>query len=606
MTTPVTFRKFILALLLLLLATVPFFLSQKYETSAHTAQRAASTTKHYIYVIADQSINVYNMDNGFSLVKSISMPNLQGVRGSVADPASAMLYISFNGDGGAHGNGSLLKYNLLTDKVVWTQNYSFGIDSMAITPDGKTIYMPDGVGSYDGTWHILNASDGSVKGSIFVFTGAAAHNTIVSLNGSHVYMGSINYNYLVEADTSTNTIIKRIGPVLNGVRPFTINGTETLAFTTSTNVLGFQVSSITTGKVLYTVPIKGFTAPPGSNPSHGITLSPDEKEVYVMDSANSYVHVFDVSGLPGTAPKQVADIPLRSMAGSESPCLYDCQKEGWVLHSRDGKYVFVGDSGDVIDTATRKSIANLNTLDNTRKYIEIDWANGVPIFATSRHGLGYVTSSGGPTPTPSPTPSPSVTVTPSPSPIPGIVAQDTFKRANQQYWGTASDGLTWGGDANNQSVFSISGNTGQISNGNTSYSAVLGPVTTDAQVQFSGSISAFNGTNLGAVLRWTNGSNWYKAYIDGTNLIVQKNVNGSTTILGSTPFAAIGGTSYNLLFKVVGTTLNAKVWHTGKAVPKNWMVTVTDTTFSSGYCGLRMLVQNGAIAKYTSFLAKSL
>ena len=289
MTSPVKFHKFFLALFLLLIVTIPFFLTQRYQTSAHTAQRAASTTLHYLYVVPDQSINVYNMDNGFSLVKSISIPNLVGVRGVVADPASAMLYISFNGDGGAHGNGSLLKYNLLSYSVVWTKNYSFGIDSMAITPDGKKLYMPDGVGSYDGTWHILNASDGSVKGSIFVAIGAAAHNTIVSLNGSHVYMGSINYNYLVEADTATNTIIKRIGPVLNGVRPFTINGTETLAFTTSTNVLGFQVSSITTGKVLYTVPIKGFTAPPESNPSHGISLSPDEKEIYVMDSANSYL-----------------------------------------------------------------------------------------------------------------------------------------------------------------------------------------------------------------------------------------------------------------------------------------------------------------------------
>ena len=290
------------------------------------------------------------------------------------------------------------------------------------------------------------------------------------------------------------------------------------------------------------------------------------------------------------------------MAGSETPCLYDCQKEGWVLHSGDGRYVFVGDSGDVINTATRKSIMNLNTLYNTRKYIEIDWSKGVPIFTTSRHGLGYITSSGGPTPTPSP----SVTVTPSPSPTPGVVAKDTFKRANQSFWGTASDGQIWGGDTNNQSVFSITGNTGQISNGNTSYSAVLGPVTTNAQVQFSGSISAFNSTNLGAVLRWTSGSNWYKAYIDGSNLTVQKNVNGTTTILGSTPYAATGGTSYNLLFRVVGTSLYTKVWQTGKTAPKNWMVTVTDATFASGYCGLRTLVQNGAVAKYTSFLAKSL
>src|ERR1700682_536366 len=148
------------------------------------------------------------MDNHFSLVKTISMPQLQGVRGMVVDPASASMYISFHGDGGAHGNGSLMKYNLLNDTAVWSVNYNFGIDSMAITPDGKTIYMPDGERAYDGTWHILNTSAGSVSGSMFIVTGAAAHNTIVSLNGKHAYLAALNYNYLVQVDTSTNAITK--------------------------------------------------------------------------------------------------------------------------------------------------------------------------------------------------------------------------------------------------------------------------------------------------------------------------------------------------------------------------------------------------------------
>jgi hypothetical protein len=83
MTSLVKFHKFFLALFLLLIATIPFFLVQRYQASAHTAQRTASTTLHYLYVVPDQSINVYDIDNGFSLVKSISMPNLVGVRGVV-------------------------------------------------------------------------------------------------------------------------------------------------------------------------------------------------------------------------------------------------------------------------------------------------------------------------------------------------------------------------------------------------------------------------------------------------------------------------------------------------------------------------------------------
>jgi DNA-binding beta-propeller fold protein YncE len=353
----------------------------------------SSAIRHFEYVFPDGGMYVYDMDDGHKLVKYISLPTRAGVRGVAASSVTRMLYISYGGDGGSNGNGSLLKYDLVADKVVWTKNYSTGIDSMAITPDGKSIYMPDGELSPDGIWNIIDANTGNVIGTIDGGTGP--HNTIVSLDGTHVYLGGRNYNYLEVADTSTNTVIKKIGPLKGGVRPFTISGGETLAYTTATGFLGFQVSDITTGRVLYTVPIQGFSWNPATSascPSHGISLSPDEKELYVMDSPNSYVHVFDVSGVPSSPPKQVAHIRLtRSLAGYESPCAYDCRKDGWLQHSRDGRFVYVGDSGDVIDTATRKSVIDLSTLYNSRKMLEIDWQNGVPIFTTSRSGLGYVT-----------------------------------------------------------------------------------------------------------------------------------------------------------------------------------------------------------------------
>ena len=211
------------------------------------------------------------------------------------------------------------------------------------------------------------------------------------------------------------------------------------------------------------------------------------------------------------------------------------------------------------------------------------------------------------TPTKTPTNTPTKTPSPSPSPSPGTtLAQDTFQRANQNGWGKASDGLTWGGDVGNTSVFSIKSNAGQLNNGGGgSYSAVLGPKATNAQVLFSGSMSSFNGTNMGAVLRWTDGNNWYKAYIDGSNLVLQKRVNGSTSILKSVSFAASAGTSYTLRFSITGSTLSVKVWKTGTTEPASWMVTATDGTFATGFCGLRVLDQNGTTATITSFLALS-
>src|SRR5579875_257217 len=246
--------------------------------------------------------------------------------------------------------------------------------------------------------------------------------------------------------------------------------------------------------------------------------------------------------------------------------------------------------------------------------LAIDGQNRIWFTEEFANKLGKAVQNGVPTPTPtpskSPTPSPTptktVTPTPTVSPTPGTtIAQDTFQRANQKYWGTASDGLTWGGDANSSSVFSINNNTGQLSNGSSPYNAVLGPTATKAEVIFSGSMNNFTNTNMGAVLRWQDSKDWYKAYINGSSLVIQKDVNGTTTVLKTVSFDATAGTSYSIDFEIIGTTLTANAWKTGTSEPSGWMATVTDSSFSSGYCGMRIQLQSGAVATITSFEALS-
>jgi DNA-binding beta-propeller fold protein YncE len=345
----------------------------------------AAQVQHYEYVFSPNHMNVYDMDNGFVLAKSLPVPFTAAPLGSVASAATGMLYLSH---GSNASGGSLMKYDLIKNQVVWDQSYSFGIDSMAISPDGKTIYMPTGENSTGGLWEVIDAGSSNVIGSIDS-GGKGPHNTVITPDGRHIYMASVGYPYLVEADAATHQILQRIGPVTGGpgVRPFTVNGAETLAFMTVAGVVGFQVGDITTGKILFTLPIDGFTCNCGSTvPSHGISLSPDEKQLYVIDDPHSYVHVFDITGLPGSAPTKVADIPLAG--ASTGP--------GWLHHSRDGHYVFVGNSGDVIDTTTRTTIARLSTLADTARDIEIDFQNGVPVWAMeTRSSLGTVTGPSG-------------------------------------------------------------------------------------------------------------------------------------------------------------------------------------------------------------------
>jgi hypothetical protein len=359
-----------------------------------TPNPSGSATAHWLYVVDDGEVYAYEIDKNHTLVKRFPIPEA-GKRGVAVAPRQGLLYISECGMNICAGkNGSLMAYNLMQDVVVWVANYSFGVDQFAITPDGSSIYMPHGADSGQGYHTIIDASDGQPTGTIT--TGTDGHNTIVSLDGTQVYLtgytgSSSNYAHVV--NTANDHVKLNAGPTVNGVRPFTINGKHTLMFTTSTNTCGFQVVSLITSKVLNTVTFRGSCAWTVSDaPSHGISLSPDEKRVYVMDAPLDKLEVYDVSGLPATAPRFIASVPLSSLSGSESPCQTNCEREGWVLNDLSGRYVYVGDTGDVVNTSKLSVETTLAALQNTRQVVEIDWKNGTTSSTSTRFGLGRVTS----------------------------------------------------------------------------------------------------------------------------------------------------------------------------------------------------------------------
>jgi hypothetical protein len=182
-----------------------------------------------------------------------------------------------------------------------------------------------------------------------------------------------------------------------------------------------------------------------------------------------------------------------------------------------------------------------------------------------------------------------------------ILAQDTFQRADQLFWGTASDGQVWNGDAATQKAFSIAGQMGQIGRSNGFFNATLGPMVANTEIQFSGSLSQFRQSNMGAVLRFTDANDCYKAYIDGTDLVILKRLAAIGTRLGAIPFKALAGVTYTLRFRAIGSTLSAKVWPSNQAEPTSWMVTVTDASFQSGFGGLRVLIGTNTVVHIATF-----
>ena len=346
-----------------------------------TEPQAVNQEKHLLYVgvpglrnhvkYGGVGILVYDIDAGYRLLKRIPTWDVlpgeapENVKGVAASAETGKLYISTL--------KRLACLDLITETKVWEKTYDGGCDRMAISPDGKILYVPSFEGPH---WHVVDALTGDVIAKIEPQSGA--HNTIYGSDGSRVYLAGLKSPVLSVADTKTHTVVHRVGPFSNSVRPFTINGSETLCFVNVNELLGFEVGDLKSGRMLHRVEVAGYQKGPTKRhgcPSHGIGLTPDEKELWLADSANSTIHIFDATVMP---PRQVRSIKLRD-------------QPGWITFSIDGRHAYPS-TGEVIDARTKRIVATLE--DETgrhvqsEKLVEVVFANGRPVQAGDQFGIG--------------------------------------------------------------------------------------------------------------------------------------------------------------------------------------------------------------------------
>ena len=319
-------------------------------------------------------ILVFDADNGYKFVRRIATweayrrEAIEPIKGIAAHAATGRLYVSTT--------RRLAAFDLATDKIVWQKGYDADCcDRMAVSADGKTLYVP----AFERPkWYVVDAGNGNVITTII--TGGEAHNTIYSPHSGHVYLASLRTPTMAVADSRTNQVIKKIGPFSNQTRPFAINGKETLVYVNVNDLLGVAVGDLQTGKVLYEVAAPGFAKgkPRGHGTvSHGIALTYDEREIWVADGPNNYTHIFDATVM---RPKYKESVRLRG-------------EPGWFTCSIDGKLIYPS-SGEVIDIASRKVIATLENEKGrhveTEKLLQIDFAGGRPVRAGDQFCFGQV------------------------------------------------------------------------------------------------------------------------------------------------------------------------------------------------------------------------
>jgi hypothetical protein len=350
------------------------------EDGAAGADRDSRKTGRFLYAAmpgirnyleyGGHGVLVFDIEQGHKFVKRIPSAGLDdkgqplNVKGICASAATRRLYVSTI--------KTLLCFDLVTEKILWGKTYEGGCDRMSMSPDGKVIYLPSLEKAH---WHVVAALSGAVLAKIVPDSGA--HNTVYGPNGKEAYLAGLKSPLLTIADTKTHQAIRTVGPFSAPIRPFTINGNQTLCFVNVNDLLGFEVGDLKTGQMLHRIEVQGFQKGPTKRhgcPSHGIGLTPDGKELWLTDAHNSRLHLFDATVLP---PKQVASITLRD-------------QPGWITFGIDGRYAYPS-TGDVIEVATRKIVAGLKDekgIDvQSEKLLEIDFAGGQPTLAGDQFGI---------------------------------------------------------------------------------------------------------------------------------------------------------------------------------------------------------------------------
>lgn len=223
-------------------------------------------------------------------------------------------------------------------------------NNIAIGRDGKRVYVgivqaPGGVDVID-TGSYQNVKTLQTKGSI--------HNPYVTPDGKYLVAGSIQGMTVNVFDTATEQPAWTLDMGL-GVRPMTFStnpdGSTKWIFVQLTAFNGFAVVDFATRREINR--IKNPDLPPGkkevtagSDPSHGMAVTPDGRTLVVCSRLNNYLYGY---ALPD----------LKLLGGAE----LGGQGAGWVTLTPDGKTAYVANpvtnDVSVVDVQTLKEVTRI-------------------------------------------------------------------------------------------------------------------------------------------------------------------------------------------------------------------------------------------------------
>jgi YVTN family beta-propeller protein len=239
-------------------------------------------------------------------------------------------------------DNQLLVIDTATDAVLQKVKLSGRPNQCAVTRDGRNVGVP--IRDSDSV-DIVDVAASRIVRNLPV---KVPHNCYNARRNDHIFVTSMGDHKVNLIDLASLSYAAEI-PVGGVPRPLAVTHDEKTLYCALSDLHGFVIADVRERKVVETVELPalpdGVELPVPHTPTHGLELSPDEKELWVTSCGTGTVYVFDI------ARTKIVD----KVSVGQGP--------NWVTFSPDGKYCCVSnvlsDDVSIIDAAGRREAARI-------------------------------------------------------------------------------------------------------------------------------------------------------------------------------------------------------------------------------------------------------
>jgi YVTN family beta-propeller protein len=247
-----------------------------------------------------------------------------------------------------------------TGKILDTIPVTGKPNECAATPDGRYVGVPIRDGNS------VDIVDTTIKKVVKVLPVREPHNCFNTGDPNHIYVSSMAGNEIDVIDLKTMEYSAKV-PVGGIPRPYAVTRDQQTLYTALTNLHGFVIADMASRKVVSKVELP--PAPPlncpleVNTPTHGLALTPDERQLWVTSLADGGVYVYDV------ATKRI------------SPMIHVGRCPNWISCSPEGQYCAVSNSDDddtsIIDAHTQRELARVKVGNGPKRLLVVKVPAGI-------------------------------------------------------------------------------------------------------------------------------------------------------------------------------------------------------------------------------------